>query len=79
MPRQLADVDGGPARRRQHQRAQRLGVPLALEGAPERERAGERDRDPEDPRRRVLERPPLLHERERRTPARTTTAKKSVV
>ena len=62
---QLADVDGRPARRRQHERPQRLGVPLALEGAPEGQRARERHGDPHDPGRRVLQRPALLDERER--------------
>src|SRR6185295_15173842 len=50
--------------RREQQRAQRLAVAFALEGAPERERAGERDRDPQDAGGGVLDRAPFAHERE---------------
>ena len=60
---QLADVDRRPGGWRQQQGAQRFRLPLALEGPPERERAGKRDRNPQDPRGAVLRRAPLAHER----------------
>ena len=43
---QLAEIDRRALDRREQQRAQRLGLPLALERAAERQRAGERERSP---------------------------------
>ncbi len=48
MPSELADVDGRPRARRQQQRPERIAVTFALERPAERERAGKRDRDPEN-------------------------------
>src|SRR5205823_14547782 len=45
---QLPDVQRRPGRRREQQRAERLAVPLALERAAQGERAGERNRDPQN-------------------------------
>ena len=69
---QLRDVQRRPIDRRQQQRPQRLALPLALERAAERQRAGERDRNPQDA---GADRRPAaaLPARTRtRTPARTT-------
>ena len=64
-PDQLADVERGTLDRRHHQRAERLALPLALERAAERERAGERDRNPENAGGRVGDRASLADEAER--------------
>src|SRR5262249_11122824 len=61
----LPHVDRRARRGGEEQRPQRFRIPLPLEGPPERERAGELDRDPQDPGGGVLDRLPLLHERDR--------------
>ena len=63
---QLADVDGGARRRGQQQRAQRVGVALALERAAQGERAGKGDGHPQDPRCRVGDDPAFLDQRDRK-------------
>ena len=61
---QLADVKGRAIDGRHHQRAERLALPFALECAAERERARERDRNPQDARGSVTERRALADETE---------------
>ena len=62
---QLADVEGRPVDRRHQQRADCLALPLALERPAERQRAGERNGDPQDSRGRALDCPAFLDEAER--------------
>ncbi len=62
----LAEIYRGARRGRQQQRAQRLGVPFALERLAERERAPELDRDPEDAGRGIEQRFPFFDERDRK-------------
>ena len=62
---QFADVDSRARGGRQQERPKRLGVPLALERAPERQRPGKRNRDPQNPRGGARNRLALFHERDR--------------
>ena len=52
---EFADIERGAVRRGQHQGAKRIVLPLSLEGAAQRERAGERDRNPENPSGRIVD------------------------
>jgi hypothetical protein len=61
---QFADVDRWPVRRREHQGPQRLGLAFTFERAAERERAGKRDRNPQNACGRVFHRPALTHQGE---------------
>ena len=76
---QLADVDRRPRRRRQQQRPQRLAVALALERPAQRQRSGERDRDPQDAGGGVLDRLSLPCTNANEKISTHETAKKSVV
>ena len=62
---EFTHVDGGTRGRRQQQRPQRLGLPFTFERPSQRQRAGERNRNPEDSSRTVLGGTSLPHERER--------------
>jgi hypothetical protein len=61
--KEFPDIDRRARRWREQQRAQRLGLPLALEGSSEGQRPGKRNRNPEDAGRAIFRRPPLLHQR----------------
>ena len=79
MPEQLADVERRAIGRRQQQRAQRVVLPLALEGAPERQRAREGDRNPQDGRRHIARAARPSRTRPNENMSTTVTAKNSVV
>ena len=68
-----------PIGRRQQQRAQRVVLALALEGAAERQRARERDRNPQDAGRHIVQRRGLPRPAPNENTSTTVTAKNSVV